>query len=393
MSKKNRQQRQVEKNNEAAAVESSWWFDRETILFVLALKALLLIYGFVAYTTLENRWIESSYGWLERWNHFDGPHYIDIARDGYVTEDLHSKDQRLWIVFFPLYPWAVRLLAVFLRDYLVSAHVVTLLGALAAGVLLLRLAALDMDERLARRAVLLMFIFPTAYFLHTVYTESLFIAIALGCFYAARKGRWRWAVALGALASMTRVTGLLLVPAMMVEAYMQYRESGRRFNREWLLIPLAGAGFAVYLFINYNLWGDPFYFQKVLKQYWYKSLTWPWVGIGNSYRDARGRAPSEAMLVGYGELFFVALGLLCTVWSWLKLRASYSVWMTLNMLLFTSTSFLMSTPRYTLTLFPIFLLFARWSDARPLAARLAFVWSLLLFALLTALHVQGQWAF
>ena len=390
---KNRQERQLERLKERAAGRLPWWLDRETVAFVLALKAFLLVYGVVAHTVITNQPVDSAYGWLERWNHFDGPHYIDIARDGYVTQDLNSKDQRLWIVFFPLYPWAVRFFAVFFRDYLVSAHFVSLVGAVAAGLLLLRLAALDLGERLARAAVLLMFIFPTAYFLHTAYTESLFMALALGCFLAARKSRWRWAVGLGALACMTRVTGLILVPAMAVEAYTQYREGGRRFDREWLLIPLAGLGFAVYLLINYSVWGDPFYFQKVLKQYWYKSLTFPWVGIMNTLADMPRREPAERMLVGYGELSFAALGLFCTVWSWRKLRPSYSVWMTLNWLLFTSTSFLMSTPRYTLSLFPIYLLLARWNEERPLAGRLVTVSSLLLFGLFTALHVHGQWAF
>jgi hypothetical protein len=369
------------------------WLDRETIILVVALKALLLVFGVVGYTLMTNQWVGSPYGWLEKWNHFDGPHYLDIARDGYVTTDLHSKDQRLWIVFFPLYPWAVRLCSVVLRDHLLSAHVVTLLGAVAAGLALLRLASLDLGERLARAAVFLMFIFPTAYFFHTVYTESVFMALALGCFLAARGGHWRWAVLLAALACMTRVTGLMLVPAMAAEAFTQYREGGRRFNREWLLIPLAGAGFLVYLLINYSVWGDPFYFQKVLRQYWFKSLTWPWSGVANTLAGMPGHEPFNRMTVGYSELFFVALGLLFTVWSWLRLRPSYSVWMTANWLLFTSTSFIMSTPRYTLTLFPIYILLARWCDERPLAGRLVTTASLLLFGLFAALHVQGQWAF
>jgi hypothetical protein len=35
-----------------------------------------------------------------------------------------------------------------------------------------------------------MLIFPTAYFLHINYNESLFIALTVGCFLAARYERW-----------------------------------------------------------------------------------------------------------------------------------------------------------------------------------------------------------
>lgn len=397
MAPKNRQQRRQEKPNQPPPPTSNVrapWLDREAVAFVLSTKALMLVYAAVAFTVLSDQPSGFFYGWLERWNQWDGPHYIDIARDGYVTTDLRSKDQRLWIVFYPLYPWAVRVVSVVLRDYLVSAHVVSLLGAVATGLTFRRLAELDVDRRLARSALVFMFIFPTAYFFHAVYTESVFMALALGCFLAARKRSWMWAGILGALACMTRVTGLILVPALLVEAYTQYREEGaRRFRAEWLWILLAGAGFAVYLLVNYAVWGDPLYFQKVLKQYWYKSLTWPWVGVGSTWGNVSNRGAADGMLVGRLELFFIALGLACTVWSWRRLRPSYSVWMTLNWLLFTSTSFIMSTPRYTLSLFPMYLLFARLAEDRPLAGTLITVSSVMLLALFTGQFVQGHWAY
>lgn len=394
MPSKNQQQRRQEKVNQSATVgEAAPWLDRETVALVLSMKALLMVYAVVAVAVLADQPAGSFYGWLERWNHWDGPHYLDIARDGYVTTDLHSKDQRLWIVFYPLYPWAIRLVAVVLRDYLVSAHVVSLLGAIAAGLAFRRLAELDMERRLARAALVFMLIFPTAYFLHVVYTESVFMALALGCFLAARKRRWMWAGILGALACMTRVTGLLLVPALAVEALTQYREGGREFRREWLWIPFAGAGFAVYLLVNYVVWGDPLMFQKVLKQYWYKELASPWVGIATTWGNIRGRGPSEGMLIGALETFFIAFGLACTVWSWKRLRPSYAVWMTLNWLLFTSTSFIMSTPRYTLSLFPVYLLFARLAEDRPFWGTIITISSVLLLALFAGQFAQGHWAY
>ncbi len=103
-----------------------------------------------------------------------------------------------------------------------------------------------------------------------------------------------------------------------------------------------------------------------MQQFFFKSLSSPLTGIDNVL-GAMSRAPGEAEMVGTQELIFIALGLVCTIVSWIKLRPAYSVWMTGNWLLFVSVSFVLSVPRYTLTMFPIL---HPVFDAR-IAARLA----------------------
>jgi len=67
--------------------------------------------------------------------------------------------------------------------------------------------------------------------------------------------------------------------------------------------------------------------------------------------------------------------------------------MTCNWLLWTSTKFVLSVPRYTLVLFPAFILLARLRASRPVWGAAVAVWSLLLFALFAARFAQGYWAF
>jgi hypothetical protein len=67
--------------------------------------------------------------------------------------------------------------------------------------------------------------------------------------------------------------------------------------------------------------------------------------------------------------------------------------MTLNCLLITSTTFVVSVPRYCLTLFPIFILLARLAAARPLAGRIVTAASLFLLALFAMKFAHGTWAF
>jgi Dolichyl-phosphate-mannose-protein mannosyltransferase len=366
------------------------WFDARAAGLVLAVKALLLLYGAQAFVVWKNERLGSFYDWLAIWNRWDAPHYLDIARMGYVSQGVEAR----WIVFYPLYPWLVRAAAFVLRDELLGAFLVSGVASVAAGVLLYRLARLDEEEEVARASVFYLLVFPTAYFLHIGYTESLFLALALGAFAAARARCWWAAGLLGGLAAMTRVNGLLLLPALVFEARAEYAESGRgRGPLGWLWLLLVVAGFGVYLFINWWVLGDPRAFLDAQGNYWYKSLTWPWVGVGEAWNAVWGRAPSDAQMVGWQELFFVLLGLGMTVWAWLRLRTSYAVWMTCNWLLWTSTKFVLSVPRYTLVLFPAFILLARLRASRPVWGAAVVVWSLLFLALFAARFAQGYWAF
>jgi Gpi18-like mannosyltransferase len=364
-------------------------FDARLVALMLAVKALVLFYGAQAYVVWSNQGLASFYDRLAIWNRWDAPHYLDIARAGYVAGGVEER----WIVFYPLYPWLVRACAFVLRDGLVAAFFVSTVASLAAGLLLYRLARLDEEEATARAAVFFLFVFPTSYFLHIGYTESLFIALAVGSFLAARERRWPLAGALGALAAMSRVNGLLLIPALAFEVWDEYRNEGRRWRWECLWVLAVALGFGVYLLINWKVFGYPLQFLNMQEQYWSKSLTWPWVGISAAWDSTWGRAPSEAQMVGWQEFLFVMLGLGMTVWAWLRLRASYAAWMTLNWLLWTSTKFVLSVPRYTLVLFPAYILFARAAGSRAVWGAVITVWSLLFLALFAARFVQGQWAF
>lgn len=366
------------------------WFDARVVGLVLAVKALLLLYGVQAFVVWKNEWVGSFYNWLALWNRWDAPHYLDLARTGYVTEGVESR----WIVFFPLYPWLVRAASVVLRDELLAAFFVSGVASVAAGLLLYRLARADDEpEEVARGAVFYLLIFPTAYFLHIGYNESLFLALVLGAFLAARGRCWWAAGLLGFLAALTRINGVVLLPALAFEAWAEYRGAGRRARAEWLWLLLVGAGFGVYLLINWWVLGDPRAFLKMQGEHWFKSPTWPWVGIRGAWDATWGRTPSDALMIGWQEFFFVLLGLGLTVWAWVRLRASYAMWMTCNWLIWTGTKFALSVPRYTLVLFPAYILLARLRASRPAWGAAVAVWSLLMLALFAARFAQGYWTF
>lgn len=354
--------------------------DAGTVFLVLALKGLVLLLAVLSVGVLFDQYET----WATLWNRWDAVHYLRLAEIGYTA----TGEGRFSIVFYPLYPGLVRVVALVCQSYFGAALVVSGAAAVAAALLLRRLAEFDNPEKVARLAPWFLLIFPTAYFLHIAYSESLFLALVLGCLLAARTRSWAIAGILGALACATRVNGLLLVPTLFVEAFLQYRAT-RRIDWRWLWIGAAGLGTATYLFINYSVTGDPFAFSKIMEVNWYKKFNSPWVGI----HDVWLRIPYFNLTEGLLEFVFIVFSFLCTVWCWIKLRPTYAVWMTLNWLLINSTSYVVSVPRYCLTLFPIFILFARFAARRPLAGGLLSATCLLLLALFAMKFAHGTWAF
>ena len=369
----------------AVRLETPWLrhireWDWSTIALILCIKGLLFSFAVQSVTAAT----DSKVNWMEIWNRWDAVHYLRLAEKGYVS----TGEGSVSIVFYPLYPWLVRVAAFVTQNYLAAAFVVSGIASVAAGLLLQRLVRADESEAVARNSVWFLFIFPTSYFLHIGYTESLFLALILGSFLAARGDRWGIAGLLGACACLTRVNGLLLAPALALEALAQYRAS-RRVNIRWLWIGIVPLGFAIYLWINYKATGDFFAFSKIMEDHWFKKFTTPWFAI----RDVWRRVPEGKTLEGLHEFFFIVFGLVCTIWCWLRLRPSYALWMTCNWLLINSTAFVVSVPRYLLAFFPIFILFARAGTRRRLWFAVLTVWSLLYLALYAGRFAQGLWAF
>ena len=100
------------------------------------------------------------------------------------------------------------------------------LGLAGRGPGSVRLATLD-SRWVARLAVLLTAFAPMAFYFSAIYSESLYLALSVGLFLSARRGRWATAATLGALASATRSTGVVLIlPLLLLYLY------GPREDRE-----------------------------------------------------------------------------------------------------------------------------------------------------------------
>jgi Gpi18-like mannosyltransferase len=364
------------------------WLNANVIAAVLIIKALILVFAAQSYQAVTDQPINDTnwfFGIVSRW---DADNYLKIAEFGYAS----SGKDIFRIVFFPLYPALIALFTVVFRNYVLSALIISGLASLALGLAFRELVRLDYSEKTAQFAVLFLFIFPTSHFLHMPYTESLFLALAVGCFLAARKRNWMIVGILGALACLTRVNGLILIPALLFEVWEEYRET-KLFNRSWLFLALVPIGFAGYLAVNYFVTGDPLMFMTIQRNNFGRHFEVPWSGLKGAYDKMYVPKPTEAQINGVQELTFVIIGLFATIAGWRHMRNSYRVWMLLNWLLFVSTSFILSIPRYTLIMFPIFILMALAAVRNWWVKVLFTVWSILYLSLFLLQFVRGWWAF
>ena len=342
--------------------------DRRLIGLTLAVKLGVLLVGAIAYVTFRNATLDPMHA-LTIWNRWDAPHYLDIVVFGYRAIDnkdlfgpngyrsVYPGDLPLYIVFFPLFPWLATVVNVVLNNPVLSAFTVATIASLFVAPLLYRLVRHDEEHEIALRAAWFLLIFPTAYFLHIGYTEALFIALVLASFLLARNERWWLAGLAGGLAALTRVNGLVLIPALGAEAFTQWlqRPPGeRRLRVEWLAIGLVAVGFGLYIGLNQVVYGEPFAFLRIQHDHWYKSLAPPWVGIASVWGWTSTADLDNRLMIGWMELLFIMIGLVGTIHAALRFRPSWFAWMAGNWLLFVSTSFVVSVPRYSLTLFPLY---------------------------------------
>lgn len=381
--------------------------DRRLIALTWAVKLAILAVGALAYVIYTGNSFHSPEDLLRIWNRWDAPHYLDLVVFGYRATDagdlfgpngyrsVYPGDLPLYIVFYPLFPWLATVVNVLLNDPLASAFVVSTVASMFAAPLLYRLVRQDEEPAVAMRAAWFLLIFPTSYFLHIGYTEALFMALVLGSFLAARTERWWLAGVLGGLAALARVNGLILIPALAAEAFTQWLRrpaEERRIRFEWLAIGLVAIGFMGYLALNRAVYGDAFTFLRIQHEHWYKSLDWPWNGISGVFRWLGSPVLDNVLMLGWMELLFIAIGLVATVHAAFRFRLSWFAWMAGNWLLFVSTSFVVSVPRYALTLFPLYVSLALLSRRR-LALVLVSGVSLAGLVYFAGRFANGVWAF
>ena len=348
---------------------------------ILVITYLVKILLFLIVLLWNNNHRDAEYLYWVQW---DSPHYIDIAKTGYVT----TGTEALWIVFYPLYPLLIRLFSTIFQNFELTAVLIPIFFSFATSIALFELVLLDFPKKIAIKAVWFLSIFPTAYFLQSAYTESLFLFLTITSIYFFRTKKIILSAIFAALSSATRVNGIFLAPLFIVEAIKMRKV--QPWYKSCLPILFTPLGLIIYLSINFHLYHDFFYFTKPLESNWYKKFAPPWEGLINMYQSFP--QTTDYLYPAYLlEATSLLIALCTSIFILIKVKKSYALYIWLNLFLFISTSFVVSTPRYVLSLFPIFIAFAMIKNKFLFSfLSLLFMIGLVFF---TLRFTNGEWAF
>jgi hypothetical protein len=316
---------------------------------------------------------ELGYG-IDVWARWDSDWYLLIAQEGYSDSPSSTP------AFFPLYPGLVAGLGRLLAGHYVLAGVLLSLAACAAAFVLLHRLALDrLGADGARRAVLYLAFFPTALFLGAVYSESLYLALALGSFLLAERGRFLGAGVVAGLAMLTRPVGIALLPAL---AVLAWRSSDR--PRALLGVAAAVPVAAVYP-VLLGLWiGEPFAPLRAQEGIWERTLSWagPLGGLWHGLAALADADPARTLALNVQQLAFTLLFLGLAALAWRRFGAPYGLFALVSLaipLSFPAERFpLLSMSRFGLVVFPLVLALAALGARRRLHEAILAVSALLL---------------
>ena len=332
---------------------------------------------------------------------YDSGWYYQIARNGYgfvAGGPSVGVGKAGKIAFFPLYPilmrYAGRLLGPADSDIYLGGILVAWTSFALAMVALFYLARLDLPRRCAERAVLLTAVFPFAFFFGLVYTESLFLLLTVLSFYGFRTRRWWLGGAAGALATATRVNGILMLPALAWIAWQATQPTIRDRARAAAGVLFVAAGVGAYSVFVYRVSGNPFEWAASISRWGgYYPGGPPWTApfllikrlLMHPYAYLAGdrMAPYDTLYGVTGILFLAAVPLI-----WRRLGAAYGLFMLLNLWLPMSSGVFEGVGRYCSVLFPAFIWLAS-IRSRSVSTAIVVVFALVYtlgLALFTTIH-------
>ncbi len=318
---------------------------------------------------------------LVRW---DSWAYANIVEHGYTVGNI-ATGERGTVVFFPLYVVLIEVLAELTGNIFVAGVLISNVAFLIALAYLYRLTRREFDDETARRTVFYVAAAPTSIFFSAMYTESLFVALVTATFYYSGEGKWTRAALLGALASATRNTGILLAAVIALEGMhrhgVRFLPSGWRLHhaavyvrrliqgillswRTLLAAALVPVGLILYMSYLSNRFGDPLAFITAQATFG-RDVSVSRAGgvVGYAIRRLNvgpqvlaGQINATTLLdilftLGFGGLIIGVAA---------KMRPAYTVFTALTFAVPLLSGTVSSMTRYVLMLVPCFMLLAYW---------------------------------
>ena len=282
--------------------------------------------------------------WLAIWQRFDANWYLSIAEHGYgdIPGDIH---------FPPLFPVLIRTLTPLFGSAFLAGLFLAHLASLYAIKLLYETFREWGGDSAAKRATLFLLIYPTAFFLFSIYAESFFLVTALLSLQHMRRHSWGWAGFWTFCAILTRLQGVALIIPMM---YLMWHE--RPFfhiRTQGLGLALSGLGGLVYLFLRSMY--ETEHIVPLVEANLHARLGTPWESY---WYGIQTFLSGQFTFIDVLNLLVVTLFIILLTVGWKKIPLEYNLYATASLLVMlvriVETQPLNSMLRYSLMLFPSF---------------------------------------
>ena len=340
--------------------------------------------------------------WVWGFGGFDGVHYLRIAQNGYNAEFSQA--------FFPLYPVLINIFNVLPKNltldtrifvdptYFYIAFLISNIFLIASLWIFYKLTRIDFNHKIATGSMILLLSFPTAFYFGAIYTESLFLFLILCSFYFARTDKFILAGIIGALASATRIFGLLLVPALILEVYLKVKSreiklKSKEFIKAVIGILIAPAGTIIYMWYLKINFSNPLYFLTSQPSFGAERsstdiILLPQVFYRYIKIFATVPLQSHAFFSAALEFIFSVVILIAVILLFKKIRLSYFIFIIGCLIIPTLTGTLSSMPRYVLMSFLAFPLIV---SALGNSFKYLLFSFIILQIVLLSLFIRGYW--
>lgn len=253
---------------------------RILLVIVGMISPLLLSLSYTPDPAVEARgWLVTPIRLIDMWARWDYGWYLGIVDQGYQPSGNIYETSN--IAFYPVYPLLVKMCSLLLPSSLQTPQNSVLIGlivsnlfCIAALAFLYKITKQLYSTSAAKKAVWLMCVFPTSFFLSSFYTESTFLFLSLVSIWAALKKNWGLAAIAASLLGATRVVGIFMAVPLTLMYLKEKNWSWKKFDKQalwFLVIPLGLIGFFLYLYL---LTGDILASAKA-QQAWGRRLSDP----------------------------------------------------------------------------------------------------------------------
>ncbi|UCG36843.1 MAG: hypothetical protein JSV64_00750 [Candidatus Bathyarchaeota archaeon] len=234
-------------------------------LIAVSIKLLcsIFFYYFLNFSSTHPPWVsiwdkdligDPSVRWPFLYHGWDSGWYFGIVFRGYSTQAY---------AFFPGYPISIYVLNTVTTNVLASAALCSLILGVAWIPLFQAIAENYTTRETASRIALLAAFFPYVFLFTTVaYSESLFLFATVASWYSYQKDRIFKASSLAAVATITRMVGIIIVLPMFLDLF--HRRERKRLLYT-LIPPIALFAWLSYCFANTGDWLAPITAQN---KYW-----------------------------------------------------------------------------------------------------------------------------